>query len=269
MKVVYFDCFSGISGDMALASLVDTGANIDYIESELKKLEIEPFTIQYQQVVKKGVTALKIDVLLDTDLKNDTLRSYIDIIKMIEDSDLADEVKAKSKKIFENIGMAEAKVHNLSLNNVFFHKNEALNLIINIIGFCLAIEDLGIKQIYASPVPLGSGQIKIEDGIYPIPTPATLEILKGIPIRSCRINSEMTTLSGAGILAALANSFEGYPSMTVEKIGYGAGAKDFDDRPNVLRAVTGTIYELHLSEPHFQVHEDYEHHEHQHPHAIK
>ncbi|TCS83097.1 LarC family nickel insertion protein [Tepidibacillus fermentans] len=266
MRVVYFDCFSGISGDMALAALIDAGANRQYIEDELKKLPIEPFTLHYNKVVKKGVTGLKLDVLLDPATEIVHHRHFVDIVQMIDQSQLPQKVKARAKKIFEKIGKAEAKVHNISLDHVHFHEVGAVDSIVDIIGVSLALEDLRIEQIYTSPIPLGSGQIKIEHGIYPIPTPATLEILKGIPIRSSQVPYEMTTPTGAGIVAALGTDFHGYPSMTVQAIGYGAGAKDFDDRPNVLRAVIGTTNELYLTEPQFSLHHDHEHHHQEHHH---
>ncbi|OEF99380.1 hypothetical protein BHF71_01985 [Vulcanibacillus modesticaldus] len=255
MRVVYFDCFSGISGDMTLAALVDAGANLEKIEQELNKLPIEPFQIQTYKVVKKGLAATKIDVVLDPNTEIIHHRDYSSIIKMIEESTLSEGVKTRAKKIFEKIGIAEAKIHNMPLEKVHFHEVGAIDSLVDIIGVSIALEELQIEGIYTSPIPLGIGQIKIAHGIYPIPTPATLEIIKGLPIRSTKIHSEMTTPTGAGIVAALGNGFEGYPSMRVEAIGYGAGTKDFDDRPNVLRAVVGTVNELYLSEPYFHIHD--------------
>ncbi len=268
MKVVYFDCFSGISGDMTLAALIDAGASFEYIENELKKLLIEPFDLRYEKVVKKGVTALKIDVIIDPNVEKVHHRNYVDIVTMINESELSEQVKTTAINIFEKIAIAEGKVHHIPIEKVHFHEVGAVDSIVDIIGVSLAIEDLGVKQVYTSPIPLGMGQIKIDHGIYPIPTPATLEILKGIPIRSSNIHAEMTTPTGAGIVAALGYRFNGYPSMTVETIGYGAGTKNFEDRPNVLRAVIGTVNELTLSEPNFH-HIHHHSQEHQHPHASK
>lgn len=266
MKVLYFDCFSGISGDMSLAALIDAGADRDYIEQELKRLPIEPFQLEYNKVTKKGVSALKLNVAIDQNTQIIKHRHYSDIVQMIEQSDLPTGVKENSIKVFQKIGEAEAKIHNTPLEKVHFHEVGAVDSIVDIIGVTLALENLKIEQIYTSPIPLGSGQIKIDHGIYPIPTPATLEILKGIPIRSCTIPAEMTTPTGAGIIAALGSNFTGYPSMIVERIGYGAGTKDFDDRPNILRAIIGSIEELNLSNPQFLYHElnqNQEHHQHQ------
>lgn len=266
MKVLYFDCFSGISGDMSLAALIDAGADKEYIEYELKKLPIEPFQLEYNKVTKKGVAALKLNVVVDPNTQIINHRHYTDIVLMIDQSTLPSKVKENAIKVFRQIGEAEAKIHNIPLENIHFHEVGAVDSIVDIIGVALALENLKIEQIYTSPIPLGSGQIKIDHGIYPIPTPATLEILKGIPIRSCIIPAEMTTPTGAGIVAALGTNFTGYPSMTVEKIGYGAGTKDFEDRPNVLRAIIGSIDELNLSNPQFLYHElnqNQEHHHHQ------
>lgn len=268
MKVLYFDCFSGISGDMSLGALIDAGADRDYIEQELKKLPIEPFQLEYDKVTKKGVAALKINVVVDPNTQIINHRHYSDIVQMIEQSGLSAKVKENAIKIFQKIGNAEAKIHDIPLEKVHFHEVGAVDSIVDIIGVTLALENLKIEQIYTSPIPLGSGQIKIDHGIYPIPTPATLEILKGIPIRSCTISAEMTTPTGAGIVAALGSDFTGYPSMTVERIGYGAGTKNFDDRPNVLRAIIGTINELNLPNPQFLYQELNRNQEHQH-HQVK
>lgn len=262
MRVLYLDCFSGISGDMTLAALIDAGASLAHIEKELKQLPIESFHIQTNKVVKKGVASFKIDVLLDPETEIVHHRHYTDIIKMIDDSSLSDRVKNDAKKIFHVIGAAEGKIHQLPLEKVHFHEVGAIDSIVDIIGVAIAIEYLGIDQIYTSPIPLGSGQVKIDHGIYPVPTPATLEILKGIPIRSSKIPFEMTTPTGAGIVAALATEFQGYPSMIVNSIGYGAGTKDFEDRPNVLRAVIGETQEIYATEPNFHIHK----HEHNHNH---
>ncbi len=275
MKVLYLDCFSGISGDMTLAALVDAGASLNQIEQELKQLPIESFHLQTSKVVKKGVSAFKIDVLLDPETEIVHHRHYTDIIKMIDDSSLSDRVKRDAKKIFHVIGTAEGKIHQLPLEKVHFHEVGAIDSIVDIIGVAIALDLLGIEQIYTSPIPLGMGQVKIDHGIYPVPTPATLEILKGLPIRSSKVPFEMTTPTGAGIAAALGTGFEGYPSMVVKMIGYGAGTKDFEDRPNVIRAVIGETQELYVTEPSFHIHKhdhdhshdhNHEHHNHKHSH---
>lgn len=268
MKVVYFDCFSGISGDMTLASLIDAGADKNHIENELKKLPIEPFTLEIYQTMKKGISACKLEI--KTDAKFPAVRrSFLDILEMIKTSNLNEAVKIKSIKIFENIALAESKIHNTPLQNVHFHEVGAIDSIIDIIGVCLALEDLKIEEIYSTHIPLGSGKIKIEHGTYPNPSPATLEILKGIPVYFSKINSEMTTPTGASIIASLKTNFS-VPSMIVESIGYGAGTKDFSDHPNILRAIIGKVQKYSFKEPHFQIHEHHQNnHEDIQPHITK
>jgi len=166
-------------------------------------------------------------------------RSYSDIAKMIETSELAPEVKDMSLKIFRKIGEAEGHIHGVPLEKVHFHEVGAVDSIIDIVGAAILIHQLGIKTIKSSPVPVGSGKIHIDHGIYPVPAPATLEILKGVPIEQSDVRFELTTPTGAAIAAVLAEEFSTLPSIKVQSIGYGAGTKTFKDRPNVLRVIIG------------------------------
>ncbi|PLT29552.1 LarC family nickel insertion protein [Peribacillus deserti] len=166
-------------------------------------------------------------------------RSYSDIIKMIELSELAVEVKAMSLKIFRKIGEAEGHIHGVPLETVHFHEVGAVDSIIDIVGAAILIHQLGIKKIKSSSIPVGSGKIHIDHGIYPVPAPATLEILKNVPIEQSNVRFELTTPTGAAIVAVLAEEFCTIPSMEVKSIGYGAGTKTFKDRPNVLRVIIG------------------------------
>ena len=166
-------------------------------------------------------------------------RSYSDIVKMIELSDLAAEVKETSLKIFQKIGEAEGHIHGMPLEKVHFHEVGAVDSIIDIVGAAILIYQLDIKKIKSSPVPVGSGKIHIDHGIYPVPAPATLEVLKGVPIEQSNVRFELTTPTGAAIAAVLSEEFCPIPSMKVESIGYGAGTKTFKDHPNVLRVIIG------------------------------
>ncbi len=166
-------------------------------------------------------------------------RSYSDIVKMIESSDLAPEVKETSLKIFRKIGEAEGHIHGMPLEKVHFHEVGAVDSIIDIVGAAILIHQLDIKKIKSSAVPVGSGKIHIDHGIYPVPAPATLEVLKGVPIEQSNVRFELTTPTGAAIVVVLAEEFCAIPSMKVESIGYGAGTKTFKDRPNVLRVIVG------------------------------
>lgn len=158
---------------------------------------------------------------------------------MIESSDLAAEVKETSLKIFRKIGEAEGHIHGMPLEKVHFHEVGAVDSIIDIVGAAILLHQLGIKKIKSSAIPVGSGRIHIDHGIYPVPAPATLEILKGIPIEQSDVRFELTTPTGAAIAAVLAEEFCTIPSMEVKAIGYGAGTKTFKDRPNVIRVIIG------------------------------
>lgn len=242
MRILYLDCFSGISGDMTLAALVDAGADRKYIEEELKKINIEPFTVEWKRVVKCGVSALKANIIINPNHSPKHHRHYTEIVKMIEQAEFKPKVTEYSLAIFEKIGIAESKMHNTPLEKVHFHEVGAIDSIVDIVGVSLAIDSLYIDKIAASPIPLGSGLIQCDHGIYPVPAPATLEMMKGIPISETDYVLEMTTPTGAGIISALVNSFsKGIPAMVIESIGYGAGTRDLSKQPNVLRAVIGRI----------------------------
>ncbi|MEK5442946.1 LarC family nickel insertion protein [Fredinandcohnia sp. FSL W7-1320] len=317
MKTLYFDCFSGISGDMVIGALLDAGADPQILVQELKKLQFEDeYELEWKKVVKNGITSTKFDVILKNDDSNHTHghqhdhehtydhhhehdhnhhshehhhehdhnhshnhdhhhehehnhdhhhehdhhhhshdhhhehghshdhhhhshRSYKDIVKMIEQSELAPEVKETSLKVFRKIGEAEGLIHGLPLDKVHFHEVGAVDSIIDIVGAAILLHQLEVSTIKSSSVPVGTGKINIDHGIYPVPAPATLEILKGVPIEQSDIRFELTTPTGAGIVSVLTDEFCSFPSMKVTTIGYGAGTKTFKDRPNVLRVIIG------------------------------
>ncbi|WP_088104796.1 LarC family nickel insertion protein [Halalkalibacter urbisdiaboli] len=277
MKTLYFDCFSGISGDMVIGALLDVGGDPVLLEQELKKLSIEEeYEIKWGNVVKNGITSTKFDVILKDDAAekhhhdhdhghehhhehdhhhhghehhhnhehehhthSHHHRAYKDIVEMIESSELSSKVKQMSLSIFKKIGEAEGHIHGLPLDKVHFHEVGAVDSIIDIVGASILIEQLDITKIKSSAIPVGSGRIRIDHGIYPVPAPATLEILKGVPIEQSDVRFELTTPTGAAIVAVLAEEFSTFPSMEVKAIGYGTGTKTFKDRPNVLRVVVG------------------------------
>lgn len=166
-------------------------------------------------------------------------RTYRDILKLIEDSELTDKVKGMSLRIFKKIGVAEGKIHGLELDKVHFHEVGAVDSIIDIVGAAILIEQLSIDKIKSAHVPTGSGHIHIAHGVYPVPAPATLEILTGIPLAKSELKAELTTPTGAAFAAVLVDEFCSFPAMKVEQIGYGAGTKSFPNHPNVLRVVIG------------------------------
>ncbi|SFG84437.1 hypothetical protein SAMN04487776_103668 [Priestia megaterium] len=279
MRTLYLDCFSGISGDMFIGALIDAGGDSTLLEDELQKLNIsEEYKLSWRKVVKNGISSTKFDVELsetadhkyddghqhkheDVDHNHEhehsdhhhkhehsdhhehshhhSHRAYQDIVKLIDGSQLSQEVKETSLNIFKKIGEAEGLIHGISLEKVHFHEVGAVDSIIDIVGASILINKLEIQKIKSSPVCVGAGKVHIDHGIYPIPAPATLEILKGVPLQQSNIKSELTTPTGAAIVSVLSEEFCTVPSMTVQSVGYGAGTKDFEKHPNVLRVIIG------------------------------
>jgi hypothetical protein len=280
MRILYLDCFAGISGDMMLAALADAGADLDYIETELQKIRIEPFSLEWRTVMKKGISARKVDVVVPADHQPHHHRHYSEIVELIRNAGFREPVTAMSLAIFAKIGEAEAKIHNMPLENVHFHEVGAIDSIVDIVGTALALDSLNIDRIVSAPVPLGAGTIRCDHGIYPVPAPATLEMMRGLPIAASEHRMELTTPTGAGIVAALVREFApSLPPMIVERIGYGAGTRDLPNHPNVLRVVVGEAADgpqpgacgthgHHHGRHHGHDHgHDHDHHRHGHDHS--
>jgi hypothetical protein len=254
LKIVYFDCFSGISGDMCLGALVDAGVSIKNLMRELKKIPVRGYEIYAKKVKRAGVAATKIDVIIEAKIKERRAESekqrakrWKDIEKIIHKSSLSKEIKEKGLKIFERLFKAEAKVHGETFDRVHLHELGAIDCLIDVFGAIIGLEILGVKNIYSSPVNLGSGSIKTRHGILPVPSPASAEILKGVPVYSTDTNFELTTPTGAALLKELSSGFGSIPLMNVEKTGLGAGSQNFKDRPNVLRLFIGNLQSENLS----------------------
>lgn len=243
MKMLYFDCFSGISGDMTIGALLNAGGDLDYLKKELKKLHInDEYELKIDKVVKNGITATKFDVFLPNKTHHHghhEHRSYKQIVKMIKSANYPKQTETSALHIFEKIGRAEAQIHGVSLEKVHFHEVGAVDSIIDIVGTAILLEQLQIERVKASPIPVGSGSIHIDHGVYPVPAPATLEILKGVPLAQSELKGELTTPTGAAIIAELADEFSTVPAMKVESIGYGAGTRNYPNHPNVLRIIIG------------------------------
>ena len=237
-KILYFDCFSGISGDMALGAFLDLGIDEHYFIEELAKLHVEGFRLDIRQSMKKGITGTSFTVILEENLHTHHHRNLYDIEKIIDDSALNPSVKALSKKIFRLVAEAEAKIHGKALEQVHFHEVGAIDSIVDIVGVAICMDFLGMPTVYTSPLQVGSGFVRCAHGMIPVPAPATLEILKGVPIYNHGIQTELVTPTGAAIVKALSSGFGDIPAMEVEKIGYGLGKKDLEI-PNMLRICLG------------------------------
>jgi len=239
MKIAYFDCFSGISGDMILGGLIDAGLKPSDLKQELKKLKISGYTIDTEKVTRGGIVGTRFKVSVSCE---DVPRRLEDVLKIIEESSLEEDIKVLGGKIFREIVAAEAKIHHKKPKEVHLHEMGGLDSLIDIIGSLVGIKRLGIRAIYSSKINTGRSLTRCQHGTIPIPSPATLELLKGVPIYSTGIEEELTTPTGAAIIKVLAKGFGNMPEMNLEAIGYGAGSRSLEI-PNLLRICIGEAQE--------------------------
>ncbi len=236
--IAYFDCFSGISGDMTLGAFIDLGVPVDWLKTSISDIPLSGFDIEVSSVFQNGIQAKNVHVRITEDTHS---RNYKTITNLIENSPLSSTVKKTSLDIFEKIAVAEAKIHGCPKEKVHFHETGGIDAIVDIVGTAMCIEHLGIKAIYASKIPLGSGFVTCRHGTIPVPAPATVAILQGVPVYGTNIPHELVTPTGAAIIKTLSESFGPVPEMTVRKTGYGAGKHKLESGPNLLRTITGTI----------------------------
>jgi uncharacterized protein (DUF111 family) len=295
MKIAYFDCFSGIAGDMTLAALLDAGAPLEELKAALRSLPVEGWEIESTPVLRSGIHAQSVSISLFGQTDEEELeavrahaaahehghdhdhhhhdhahahahahghdhhhhedehshehehhqaphhhgRSMREIREVIETSGLSERVKRDSLAIFEKIAVAEAFLHHSTPDDVHFHEIGGLDSLLDIVGVAWCLEWLGIDAVYASALPMSGGFVDCAHGRMPVPAPATLEMLKGVPWVPTDVRGELVTPTGAGILAALSKGFGGAPAMTLQGIGLGAGKKELPDRPNILRVSIG------------------------------
>lgn len=251
MPSAYFDCSSGISGDMTLAALLDCGAPIQPIQDALNALELGA-SLRLLPTRKCGLAAKKLHIDAPDDL---THRNLETILNLLNHPKIPPAPRRLASRIFQRLAKAEAKVHGVSIDQVHFHEVGAIDSIIDVLGTAFAWVHLDIQQASASAIPTGSGQVRIAHGIFPIPAPATAELLRSIPIAHSNLPFELTTPTGAAILAELMDDFGPLPAMNYQSIGYGAGNRDLPNQPNVLRVFLGnpstqfTTHPLHSSPP--------------------
>jgi pyridinium-3,5-bisthiocarboxylic acid mononucleotide nickel chelatase len=247
-KTLYFDCFSGASGDMILGALLDAGLPFDQLKRALGSLAVDDWDVSVDRVIKTGVTAAKFRVhehamapsagAAPTRHQHYHLKS---IFASIERSALSDAGKARAIKMFTRLGEAEAAIHGTTLEKVHLHEVGALDSIIDIVGAVFALEWFGAGQIVVSPLNVGGGMVNSAHGVFPVPAPATLALLKDAPVYSSGIQSELLTPTGALILTEYATSFGPVPAMTIHAVGYGAGDRELKETPNVVRVLVGEI----------------------------
>ena len=243
MRLAYFDCFSGISGDMILGAMLDAGLSLNKLKRELSKLKLKGYRLKEEKVKRAGIRATKVDVLIKQGSRvkgqGTEGKRWKDVDRIIKASSLSSEIKEKGLKIMRRLFEAEGKVHGESPEKVHLHELGAIDCIIDVFGAIIGLNLLNIKKVYSSPLNLGSGFVTAEHGDLPVPAPATAEILKDIPAYSTGIPYELTTPTGAAIITAISDGFIPMPPLKIERIGYGAGSKDIKGQPNVLRLFIG------------------------------
>jgi len=220
MTIAYFDCFSGIAGDMILGALIDLGVESKFLKKELEKLDFSGYKLEVQKVEKNHITGIDVIITVNEEQHH---RNLADINNIINKSCLTIDVKKLSKKIFHRLAEAESKIHNVKINEVHFHEVGAIDSIIDIVGVVIGLKKLKIKHVFCSKIPLGIGFTKCSHGIIPIPAPATLELLKNVPVYQTDANHEMVTPTGAAVITTITEKYGKMPSMKIKKIGYGAG----------------------------------------------
>ncbi len=236
----YFDCFSGISGDMVLGACVDLGVPLKWLKNELnEKLSLSGYDITAGTVMRHGLTAQKVTIRIE---KDEDSRDYAKIRSMIEQSRFTGTIKEKSLEIFERIAVAESEIHGCEKEKVHFHEVGGVDAVVDIVGSVLCMEYLGIKRVVSSKLPLGKGFTSCMHGTIPIPSPATIAILKDVPVYGSGIESELVTPTGAAIIVSIADRFENLPEITVKNIGMGAGSRKLENIPNILRIITGEFH---------------------------
>ena len=279
MKIAYFDCFSGISGDMTLGALVDVGVPPEMLTERLSTLKLDAeFSLHFKKATKHGITGTRAIVEVHPahtphadshhehehehhhdhehhdhghthhhDHDHDhghhhdhgPTRHLSDIFKLLDDSDLDPEVRDTAKRVFDRLAEAEAKVHNMNKADVHLHEVSGIDSIVDIVGSVIGLTHLDVDAVYASPLSLGRGFVRCAHGLMPVPVPGTMELLKGVPVHQTDIPKELVTPTGAALITTLSQEFGVMPKMRLERVGYGAGTRDLEQRPNLLRLCLG------------------------------
>lgn len=240
MKLAYLDCASGISGDMTLGALVDAGVELARLNEAVQSLGLPGCRLVAQEVKKKGFRATQVTVEYEPEHKH---RHLHHIVAMIDQGRLTDRQKDLARRIFHRLAEAEAKVHGTTIEKVHFHEVGAADSIADIVGAAVGWDLLGAERLIVSPVPTGTGKVKIAHGECSIPAPATAELLRGVPLAESSVPFELTTPTGAAILAVLADGYGPLPAMQIDRIGWGAGQRELENQPNVLRLFVGVAVE--------------------------
>ncbi len=235
MRLAYFDCIAGISGDMTLGALVDAGVSLDDIRERLAALPLEPFELSADEIETRGLRATRVTVEAG---QTPLVRTYSSIRMMLETAELGPTVRRNAQRIFRRLAEAEARIHRKEVDLVTFHEVGGIDSIVDIVGTAIALDLLGVERVVSSAVPTGTGMVRTDHGLLPLPAPAVVELLRGAPMYSRGVPVELVTPTGAAILSAMAEGYGEMPPMEVESVGYGAGTHELDF-PDVLRIMVG------------------------------
>ncbi|MGC9455412.1 MAG: nickel pincer cofactor biosynthesis protein LarC [Phycisphaerae bacterium] len=237
MTLAYFDCFAGAAGDMIVASLLDAGADFEQLRSELGKLDLGGYDLRVEPVCRGGFAAKQFFVEVAEHHHHE--RHLSDILEIIDSATLPDRVKDRSRRIFTRLGEAEARVHGIDISEVHFHEVGAVDSIVDVVGACVAMELLGVERVISSPLTLGTGTVECAHGTLPVPAPATAELVRDAVVTGSGIEGEATTPTAAAILTTLAAQYGPVPEMQVGAVGLGAGTRERENPPNLLRVFVG------------------------------
>jgi uncharacterized protein (TIGR00299 family) protein len=233
--IAHFDCFSGISGNMALGALLDCGISPDSVRTELKKLNLGGYRMEIRETNKAGLRGLLVEIHVE---EKQPHRHLNDIEEIIRSGALADRVRDRSLRAFQKLAQAESKVHGEEVEKIHFHEIGAVDAIVDIVGTAICLELLDVEKVYSSPLHIGAGSVQTAHGLLPVPAPATAELLRGIPVYGRDVDAELVTPTGAALLAAMEADFGQAPPMRIERTGYGAGTRDLP-WANLLRVTVG------------------------------
>ncbi len=233
---LYFHCFSGVSGDMVLGALLDTGmADISFLEEGLQKINLQGYLLQKEKVQRGGLSGTRM-IVRELEPHRQPLRTLPDLVKLVEESPFSGHIKEKACGVFHRLAQAEAAVHGTTPEKVHFHEIGAVDTVVDVLGTLILLESMGVDRIISSPLHLGSGFVRCQHGLLPVPAPATVELLKGVPVYSRGVEGELVTPTGAALLTVLASSFGPLPPGKIRAVGYGAGYREIE-HPNLLRVL--------------------------------
>ncbi|MCS6830428.1 MAG: nickel pincer cofactor biosynthesis protein LarC [bacterium] len=237
MRLAYFDCFSGIAGDMALGALLGAGAPVEALRAVWSSLPLQGWSYYIEKTTVNGIEAINVVIRTEEEQPH---RHLSDVLQIIERSDASVQAKGWTGEVFRRLAQAEAQVHGTTIERVHFHEVGAIDAIADILGVCVLLDTLGVEAVECSPLPMSRGFVRAAHGVIPVPPPAVMELLKGVEVvPDDAVQGETVTPTGAALMVTLARRFGGYPRMRVEQVGYGAGKKRFEARPNLLRVVVG------------------------------